>query len=299
MVTGKVFGAILFLVLFFTAAEACFVTSTLDVQIDQSEQVYIPPNDSVTLTANITLSWGFGAFLPLPVNIYVDVTDVPDWVYASPINSFTITPDGWSGGSESQIVTIKLSSEEETSAFVFGDITVHANTNGSFLVQGSEDLQTLRVAQDFEHRQLVPQLSTNAISMNTGEMRRVYVNLTNRCNADLVVLIEPMNFSSDWSIRMDHSEFIIPSAYTGNPEVSIPLLIEAEDSSEENGWLAISYYPSKDIEWGPETLTISLNVKSQNEEMSGGTIAAVVVGILIVVVIIVLIWRKYRQPQDF
>jgi len=299
MVTGKAFVAILFLILFFSAAEACFVTSTLEVQVNQSDQVYIPPNDSVTLTANITLSWGFGAFLPLPVNIYVDVTNVPDWVYASPINSFTITPDSWSGGSGSQIVTIKLSSEKETNAFIFQDITVQASTNGSFLVQESEGIQTLRVAQDFEHRQLAPQLSTNAISMNTGEMKRVYVNLTNRCNADLSVLIEPMNFSSDWSIRMDQSEVIIPSAYTGNPEVSIPIIFEAKKSSEENGWLKVSYYPPRGSGWGPETLTMPLYAESQNKEMSGSSIAAIAIGILIILVLIVIIWRKYRQPQDF
>jgi hypothetical protein len=299
MATGKVFAAILLLILFLPAAEACFVTSSIDVQIEQSDQVILSPTESLTLTANLTLTWGFGAFLPLPVNIYVDVTQTPSWVHVSPINSFAITPQGIRGGSESRTLSIKLSSSEETNAFVFQDLTIHAFTNGSFLVRGSEHTQTIQVAQDFKHLELAPQTSVSAISVTTGDTQRVYLNMTNRCNADLSVSVTPMNFSTDWSIRMDRSDFIIPSTFTGDPEVSIPVVFKAESSSEENGWLEITYYPLKDAEWGPVTKTVPLQVNSQDERMPIGSIAILLIGLLIIIVIVVLIWRKYRQPQDF
>jgi hypothetical protein len=299
MASGKIAATLLLLVLFFPAAEACLVTSTIEMQVEQSDQIFIPPNDAVTLTANVTLSWGFGAFLPLPVNIYVEAMDLPSWVYVSPINSFTITPQNIWGGSESQSISIRLTSSDTTNAFVFRDLTLQAFTNGSFLVRGSEGTQVIRVAQAFEHRELVPHMSMSSLSLTTGETQRIFLNMTNRCNADLSVSVKPMNFSSDWSIRNDRSEVIIPSNFSGNPEVSIPLLFKADDSSEENGWVEITYYPTKDAEWGPEIVTLPLFVKSRDEGTSIGTMATVAILLLIVVVIIVLIWRKYRQPQDF
>ena len=299
MATGKVFAALLLLVSMVSAAEACFVTSTIEVRVEQSDQVYISPTDSLILTANLTLSWGFGAFLPLPVNIYVEVTETPSWVYVSPIDSFTLTPQGVKSGSDSKTFTIKLSSSEETNAYVFQDLILHAFTNGSFLVRGSENSQTIQVAQDFNHRELTPQVSMSTISLTTGDTQRLYLNMTNRCNADLAVSVKPMNFSNDWQIRIDRSEFIIPSSFTGDPELAIPLLFKAESSSEENGWLEITYYPVKDAGWGPVTKTIPLFVESQDEGIPIGTIAAVAVGLLVIVVIVALIWRKYRQPQHF
>lgn len=293
MALGKVLGVAALVVMFLPAAQACFVSSNMDVQIEKSP--LIPPDGSVTLTANLTFSWGFGAFLPLPVTIYVEVSGAPDWLYVSPVSPFTITPQGWTGGSESRTFSVKMSSDEETSAFVYREMTIRAFTNGSFLVRGSEDTQTFRVAQDFIHRDLAPQLSTSAITLYTGESQRVHLNMTNRCNADLAVTVKPMNFSDEWTVRLDRSEMVIPSSFTGNPEVSLPLVFRAEGESEENGWLEITYYPVKDATWGPETVTVPIYAKSRDKGMAGGTIAAIIVLILLVVVIVALVWHKFQR----
>ncbi|MGC9555031.1 MAG: hypothetical protein ACP5EK_06940 [Thermoplasmatota archaeon] len=293
MALGKILVAAALVVLFLPVAQACFVSSSLDLQIE--EPPLISPDDTETLTANLTLSWGFGAFLPLPVTIYVEVMGAPDWLYVSPVSSFTLTPQGWTGGSESRTFSVKMSASEETSAFVYQDLTIRAYTNGSFLVRGSEDTQSFRVAQDFVHRDLAPQVSASALTLYTGESQRVYLNMTNRCNADLAVTVKALNFSSDWTVRLDRTEMVIPPSFTGNPEVSLPLVFKAEGESEENGWLEITYHPAKDSSWGPETVTVPIYAKSRDRGMAGGTIAAIIVLILLAVVIVALVWRKYQR----
>jgi len=115
MAVGKIIVFVAMLAIFLPSAEACFVSS--GIEIDVGDVPSVPPSDSVTMDATVTFRWGFGSFIPLPVTIYFDINNVPGWLYASPsMHSFTVTPKGLTGGEEKKTITITLTSNKETAA---------------------------------------------------------------------------------------------------------------------------------------------------------------------------------------
>jgi len=295
MAFGKSIILVIALVaLFLPTAEGCFVSSGIDLVVDDPQP--IPPSDSVTINANITFRWGFGSFLPLPVTVYLEVENAPDWLYISPSeSSFTVTPKGFTGGEEKKSIPITLTSNTETKAFSYESITLHAYTNGSFLVKGSEVEKKVTVMQDFKDKGISTQLSDSMISVVKGESQRVYLNITNMCNGDIYVKINVMNLSNDWKVTSTQTELVIPSKYTGTPSKSIPITFRASGKGSEEGWIEVTYSPSGNPDWGEKSVAIPVFVKSSEPGISGGAIASAVFLLLIIALIIAIVWRKYRK----
>ncbi|MEA2053914.1 MAG: hypothetical protein U9O96_02175 [Candidatus Thermoplasmatota archaeon] len=294
MAFGKIIVLLSLLALFLPSAGACFVSSQLELNVEDAPPV--PPTDSVTINADVTFRWGFGSFLPLPVTIYFDTDDVPEWLSVSPsLYSFTITPKGFSGGEERKTISIKLTAKKETAAFSYDSFNIHAYTNGSFLVKGSEAEEKVTVMQDFEDKGIAPQLSDNMINVVKGGSEKVYLNITNLCNGDIYVKINTLNLSSAWKVTAAQTDFVVPSKYAGGNTKSIPLIFRADGVSSEEGWIEVIYSPSANPDWGEKTASIPVFVKSTEKGISGGAIAFVIILILIIVVVIALVWKKYRK----
>jgi hypothetical protein len=248
------------------------------------------------MNATVTLTWGFGSFLPLPVMVYFDINNLPDWLYASPsMHSFTVTPKGLSGGDETRIITITLTSNKETGAYSYDSFDIHAYTNGSFLMKGSEAENKVTVSQAFNDRGISTKLSDSNINVIKGESKKSYLNITNMCNGDIYIKINVMNLSSAWKVSSTQTDFVIPSKYTGDNSKSIPLTFRASGNGAEEGWINVTYYPSANENWGEKTVTIPVMVKSTEAGVSGGAIATAILLLLIVAVIIAVVWSKYRK----
>jgi len=294
MAFGKAIIMVAILAILLPSAEGCFVSSGIDLDVSSPQP--IPPSDSVTINANITFRWGFGSFIPLPVTVYLEVKDVPSWLYVSPsVSSFSVTPKGFTGGEEKKVIPIKLTANTETKAFSYESITLHAYTNGSFLVKGSETEKKVTVMQDFVDKGISTQLSDSTINLVKGENEKVYLNITNMCNGDIYVKINIMNLSSDWKVTATQPELVISSKYTGTPTKSIPLTFRASGKGSEEGWIEVTYYPSSNPGWGEKTVTIPVFVKSSEPGISGGAVASAVFLLLIIALIIAIIWRKYKK----
>ncbi len=294
MAFGKAIIMVAILAILLPSAEGCFVSSGID--LDVSDPQPIPPSDSVTINANVTFRWGFGSFLPLPVTVYLEVKDVPNWLYVSPsVSSFSVTPKGFTGGEERKVIPIKLTASAETKAFSYESITLHAYTNGSFLVQGSETEKKVTVMQDFVDKGISTQLSDSMINLVKGESEKVYLNITNMCNGDIYVKINIMNLSSDWKVTATQPELVISSKYTGTPTKSIPLTFRASGKGSEEEWIEVTYYPSSNPGWGEKTVAIPVFVKSSEPRISGGAIASAIFLLLIIALIIAIIWKKYKK----
>jgi len=294
MAFGKAIIMVAILAILLPSAEGCFVSSGIDLDVSNPQP--IPPSDSVTINANITFRWGFGSFLPLPVTVYLEVKDAPSWLYISPSeSSFTVTPKGFTGGEERKVIPIKLTANTETKAFSYESITLHAYTNGSFLIQGSEAEKKVTVMQDFKDNGISAQLSDSMISVVKGESQKIYLNITNMCNGDIYVKINTMNLSNDWKVTAAQTEFVIPSKYTGTPSKSIPITFRASGKGSEEGWVEVTYSPSANPDWGEKTVAIPVFVKSSEQGISGGAIASAVFLLLIVALIIAIVWRKYKK----
>ncbi len=294
MAVGKIIVFVAMLAIFLPSAEACFVSS--GIEIDAGDAPIVPPSDSVTMNANVTFRWGFGSFIPLPVTIYFDINNVPGWLYASPsVHSFTVTPKGLTGGEEKKTVTITLTSNKETAAYSYDSFDIHVYTNGSFLVQGSGAEEKVTVSQDFNDKGISAQLSDSTINVVKGESGKSYLNITNMCNGDIYVKINVMNLSSAWKVSSAQTDFVIPSKYTGDNSKSIPLTFRASGKGEEEGWVEVRYSPSANANWGEKTVTIPVLVKSTEPGISGGAIATAILLLLIVAVIIAVIWGKHRK----
>ncbi len=293
MAFGKIAVLVVILAIFLPSAEACFVSSGIEIDVENPSP--IPPSGSVTMNATVTFRWGFGSFLPLPVTIYFDINNVPEWLYASPsLHSFTVTPK-FTGGEEKQPVTITLTANKETGAFSSDSFDIHAYTNGSFFVKGSEAEEKVLVSQDFDDKGISAKISDSTISVVKGGSEKAYLNITNMCNGDIYVKINVMNLSSSWKVTSPQMDFVVPSTYTGDNTKSIPLTFSASGSGAEEGWIEVTYSPSGAQNWGEKTVDIPVFVKSSEPGISGGAIASAIMLLLVVAVIIAFLWSKYKK----
>jgi len=286
------------LVLLLPAASACFVSSDLTVNVDQPQPVPSEDGDSVRLEANVTFSWGFGAFLPLPTTINVGVQDTPEWLMVSlDQNQLSITPQGLLGGDVSRTVSMTLSSVTETRAGSYDTFTLSLETPGNLLIQGTSYNETIQVSQEFVDNNITVELSDSDIRLNKGERQKVHLNLTNQCNGEVAVQVEVMNLSDAWEVTSTSpfydSTLYIPSSYEGDDTASLPLTFESNEATTENIWLKITYQSTDSPDKGGTRLE-AMSLRADTEGISFGTIAAVIVGILVILVIVAVVWRKYR-----
>ena len=296
------FGAVIVLfslvVLLLPAASACFVQSDLTANVGQPQPVPSVDGGSVTLEANITFSWGFGAFLPLATMIRLDVKDTPEWLTVNlDQNQLSITPQGFFGGDISQSVFMTMSSVQETAAGRSDSFTLSLETAGNLLIQETSYNETIQVEQEFVNNNISAELSTRSIRLMKGEQQKVYLNLTNRCNGEVAVQVEIMNLSQAWEVSSIlpnfGSKLYISSKYEGDDTAQIPLTFESKEATTEEIWLKITYSPTDDP-GQTYSFTRVMTIRADTEGISVGTIATVVIGILVIIVIIAVVWRKYR-----
>lgn len=285
-------------ILLLPAASACFVTSDLTANVDRPRPIPSEGGDSVTVEANVTFSWGFGAFLPLATTIKADVQDTPEWLTVTlDKNQISLTPQGFFGGEISRSVFITLSSVTETEAGSYETFTFSVETAGNLLIQEASYNQTIEVSQAFVNNNISAELSARSIRLTKGERQKVHLNMTNQCNGEVAVKVEVMNLSQAWDVSSTSpyygSTLYIPSRYGGDNTASLPLTFESNEATTEEIWLQITYWSTDDP--GQEyTFAKSMSLRADTEGISIGTIAAIVIGILVILVIVVVIWRKYR-----
>ncbi len=165
---GKVIVLFSLLVLLLPAANACFVTSGLTANVDQPEPVPSEGDGSVTVEANVTFTWGFGAFLPLATTIQLNVHDTPEWLSVSlDRNQLSITPQGFLGGEISRSVFMTLSSISETEAGGYDTFTLSLETAGNLLVQEASYNRTVQVSQAFVDNNITAELSDRVCSFGS------------------------------------------------------------------------------------------------------------------------------------
>jgi len=278
----KKFATLMVLLLFFPAASAGFVSSSLT--IDAEEPPAVPADGSVSMKANVTLSWGFGMFFPLPVTVEISVENVSSWLSVSVTpETFTLTPSGFMGGETGKDITITLRSIKETSAFVSEPITLRAKTSGNFLLRGAEASRQIYVMQDFADNGITIE-APSAVHMYRGEEKTIYFNITNKCNSNVYITIEPDNITG---FTLSHDSSIsIPS----KERKAVAVRIKADDIAEERAILRFGYYPP-----GHEELknyqSIELPLES-HARPGGGSLAMGIVVALVIILIIVGIWKK-------
>lgn len=293
MVSGKILVLFVAILFFFPLTNACFVSSEIDVDVGD-----IPPLKSlktVSVDANITFRWGFGAIFLFPLNIYIEVKDVPEWVYVTlSETSLSISPEkifeGFFGGEEKRTVSITLTSHKEIEAYVDSTFKLHVYTNGSFLIRGSEDEEIVSIRQDFQDRGVVASLSPSTIEVKKGGSKKCYLNLTNECNGDITVIFEVENVTENWKISFSQQQIIIPSSYSGNNEKTITVTFQGEGKGE--GVLKIKYFPTANPDWGEKEVTIPFLLKSTEEKGTGGIVAVTI--LIIFLIIIAFLWKKKK-----
>ncbi len=295
---GKVIAPFLLLVLFLPATGACFVSSDLSTNVGQPQPIPPEGDGSVTLEANITFTWGFGAFLPLATTIKIAAQDTPEWLMVTlDKNQISLTPQGLLGGETSQSVFMTLSSVTETQAGSYDTFTLSLETPGNLLIQEASYNQTIQVEQAFVNNNISAELSQRSIRLMEGEREWVYLNMTNQCNGEVAVQVEVMNLSDGWEVTSTSPYYggtlYIPSAYEGDNTASLPLTFESNKATTEEPWLKITY-SSTDEDGQEYTFTKPISLRADTEGISIGTIAAVVIGILVIIVIVAVAWRKYR-----
>jgi len=282
----KKFAAIATLFMLFPVAGAGFVSTSIDIEANSPPPIGL--DESETIVANVTLNWGFGSFLPLPVEVYIELENVPDWlsVYVSP-SKFTVTPDKIMGGSKGENVKITFKANKEVTAFIEYPVKIHAYTNGSFILRGSEATKEIYVMEDFVDNGLTIE-KPSAVQLYRGELKTVYFNVTNNCNAPIYIEIEEEN-TSGFLLSYDEK---IPVEAKG--KAAIPIKIEAEESKEADIRLRFNYYPqfSPSQETVKNYEEIQLTLMSRTKPQGG----ALAVGIVIVIIVLILfaIWKKRR-----
>ncbi len=282
----KKIAAVATLFMLFPVASAGFVSTSIDIEADSPPPIGLDESESII--ANVTLNWGFGAFLPLPAEVYVEVENVPEWlsVYVSP-SKFTVTPDKIMGGSKSENIKITFKANKETTAFIEYPIMIHAYTNGSFLLRGSEATKEIYVMEDFVDNGLTIE-KPSAVHLYRGESKIVYFNVTNNCNAPIYIEIEEENTSG---FLLSYKEKIPVEA---KGKAAIAVRIEAEESKEAEVLLRFNYYPQLSL--NQQTVKnyeeVQLTLMSRTRPQGG----ALAVGIVIVIIVLILfaIWKKRR-----
>ncbi len=265
------------------AASAGFISSELDLSVEKPSAV--PLNEAIVLHARLNFSWGFGAIIPMPLVIYIEAENVPDWLSVSiQPSSFTITPVGWRGGSVEKDVTITLRAKDEAPAFITYNVVIHAFTNGSLLVNGAEDKEALDVMQDFHDAGIFVEYKSVKLSMD--ESKEVTINVTNNCNSPLYINVQPVNESKYFDFSFPSMQ-IIQSHSTG----VIKIGITAKKIGKEDVPLKIEYYPPGHEEKKNFAYT-NITIESYGKE---GSITAISIGIIIVIIvasIIIVIWKR-------
>lgn len=281
----KIFIPLLFTLIFiliFPYANACFVSSDIEIKFDDS----IPPvplGEKVATEVNITFSWGFGAFLPLPLTIYLEV-ESPSWAIVTlSKDSVQLNPMGLFGGEESKNVELKILAREETEAFIEYPLTIRAYTDGNFLINGAENEKSTYIMQDFYDRGIEVEFPSS-ISLIKGESRTVYLNITNNCNAPLTIEIEKENVSG-FSFIYDET-VNVPSHSTKSFRVTIT----AEEISRTYGWLNVTYYSPEKGE--RRYVEVPVYLISASEGVGGGSAISIAIIIIIIAIIIYAVWKK-------
>ncbi|RLF48117.1 MAG: hypothetical protein DRN29_00595 [Thermoplasmata archaeon] len=271
------------LLMLFPAASAGFISSS--ISIDVTDPPAVPLDKSVTTMANVTFSWGFGNIFPLPITVNIQAKDVPDWLYVSISPSkFTITPTGFFGGKSSKNVQIIFKANKEVTAFVGYPVKIHAYTNGSFILRGSEATAEVYVMEDFVDNGLTIE-RPSAVNLYTGEEKTIYFNITNKCNAPVYIEIEEEN-TTGFSLSYE-KKFSIPS----KAKKAVPVKIKAEESKEAEVRIKFNYYPAGHEEkrnYEEVYLTLASRTKP------GGSALAVGLVIIIIALIAFIIWKKKR-----
>jgi len=278
----KKFAAAMAILMFLPVASAGFISSSLT--IDAEEPPAVPPDGSIKVAANVTLSWGFGMFFPLPVTVEVSVENVSDWLSASVSPaSFTLTPAGITGGETGRDITITLRSLKETTAFVSEPITIRAKTSGNFLLRGAEASKQIYVMQGFADNGITIE-APSGVHLYKGEEKNIYFNITNKCNSNIYLTIEAENVTG-FTISHDSSISIAQKE-----RKTVAIKIKADESTEERAIFRFGYYPP-----GHEELknyqTMELPLES-HAKPGGGSLAIGIVVAIIILLIIVGIWKK-------
>ena len=294
MMSVKILPLLAILLFFIPIANACFVSSELSVEVEDVPP--LKPLKTETIDANITFTWGFGAIFLFPLNIYIEIKDVPDWIYITPSeSSFSIAPEkifeGFFGGEKSRTIPITLTPHKEVEAYVDSSFKIHVYTNGSFLIKGSEDEKSVSIRQDFQDKGVIASLSPSTIKLKEGESKRCYLNLTNACNGDITVNFEVENITDNWKISFSPQQVIIPSSYSGDNEKTVTVTFQGKGSEE--GILRIKYFPTANPDWGEKEITVPLILKSTGKGGAGGLVA--VVAFIIFLIIIAFLWKKKKS----
>ncbi len=278
----KIFAMISLFMLLPTAS-AGFISSSINIDVDDPPA--IPMDKSVTVNANITLSWGFGMIFPLPATIEVSAENVPSWltVSISPDN-FVITPSGFTGGEAGKNVEISFHAIRETTAFVGESITIRASTSGNFLLKSSEATHTIYAMEDFVDNGLTIE-APSGVNMYKGEETTLHFNVTNKCNAPVYLQIEEENVSG---FTFSHeNNFAIGS----KERKDISIKIKAEEAMEEKVKLKFIYYPpGHDEKKNYQEIEIPITSKTRG---GGGSLA---IGLVVVVVLLIIfgLWKRKR-----
>lgn len=256
-----------------------------DIEINVEEISPIPLGKEITAEVNVTFTWGFGAIIPLPVKIYVEAENVPEWlsVRFSP-SEFTITPAKLMGGEVSKTVKMMLKANKETTAYSIYSFSLHVYTNGSFLIKGCEKRKEISVMEDFVDNGLTIE-APSAVHLYKGDEEMIMLNITNNCNANINVELSTEN-ATGFSFTFDKRIFSIPP----KTKKSVLVTIKAEEIRETNAKIKLTYYPvghqeKKNYE------EYQMNLFSEAKAGGGGAIA---VGLIIILIgiIVFIIWKK-------
>ena len=276
--------ATLSLIMLGGVASAGFISSEIDLSIEQPSPV--PVNEAVVVHGKVNFSWGFGAIIPMPLVIYLEAENVPDWLSVSiQPASFTITPVGWRGGSIEKDISITLRAKNEAPAFVTYNAAIHAFTNGSLLVNGAEDREALNVMQDFHDAGLF--IGRESAKLGIDESKEIKLNITNNCNSPVYVVVQLANESKFFDFSFPSMQLIQSHATS-----SVKISVTAKKIGKEEVPLKIEYYPAGHEEKKNYAYT-NITLESYGKE---GSMAAISIGIIIVIVasIIIVIWKRRR-----
>ncbi|KAA0002193.1 MAG: hypothetical protein FE048_04310 [Thermoplasmata archaeon] len=293
MLSVKISALLALFVFFFPLTNACFVSSELEVEVEDVPP--LTPLKTVSVDANITFRWGFGAIFLFPLTLYVEIKDVPEWVYITLSEaSFTVAPEkifeGFFGGEKRKTISITLTPHKEIEAYVDSRFKLHVYTNGSFLIRGSEDEESVSIRQDFQNKGIIASLSPSTIKVKEGESKSCYLNLTNECNGDVTVTFEVENITDNWRISFSPQQIIIPSSYSGINKKTVVVTFRGKGSEE--GLLKIQYSPSANPEWGKSEVYVPLLLESTEKGGIGGIIG--IIAVIIFLLFIAFLWKKRK-----
>ena len=220
------------------------------------------------------------------VTVYVEAKEVPDWlsVSISP-TKFTVTPTGFFGGSSSKNIQITLMANREVTAYVSYPLKIHAYTNGSLILRGSEATEEIYVMEDFVDNGLTIE-KPSAVNFYVGEEKEIHLNITNNCNAPVYVEIEEEN-TTGFSLSYEEKKISIQT----KARKAITIRVTAGEAKEAKIRLKFNYYPIGHEEkknYEMEEITLLSRAKPQ-----GGAIAIGIV-IIIIALILFVIWKKKR-----